>query len=92
MKRFILSGPAAIGKSTYAKKLAALMGIDSIIDDWNGSDTLPDFTLAITNADFIMPKGAVAFQVEDAGGLDALVNLLRYVASPAPQADLEMLA
>lgn len=77
-RRYILCGPPGIGKTRHAETLAELLGCRNIVDDWNGRDDLPAGTLAITHGEFFgLPAGAVAFRVEDADGLDALVRAFR---------------
>lgn len=75
-KTFILCAPQAVGKTRNAEALFSALRCVFLIDDWNGADPLRPGTLAITNAEYTMPKGGVAFHVEDECGLDALVQLL----------------
>lgn len=80
-KIFILCGPQGIGKTAHAPEISFRLGCTNGVDDWNGIDPLPLGTLAITNAEYTMPHGAVAFHVEDEAGLDALIHALRDGAS-----------
>jgi len=73
---FILCGPQGIGKTQRAQELAKLLSCDYLVDCWDGVDPLRSGTLAVTNAIYNMPEGAVAFRVEDAAGLDSLIRLL----------------
>ena len=72
---YILCGPQGVGKTQKAEQLV-LLGCQHIVDDWNGTDALRPGSLAITNAEYTMPEGGVAFHVEDAAGLDALIATL----------------
>lgn len=83
-KTFILCGPQAIGKTRHAETLAAALSCAFIHDEWNGVDALRAGTLAITNAEYTMPEGGVAFHVEDEAGIDVLVSLLQQAGPSAP--------
>lgn len=74
---YILTGPQAIGKTTAARQLAAILGCTHVVDDWNGSDAIQPGALAITNAlGHYPPAGAVAFSVSDAAGITNLLAAL----------------
>lgn len=73
---YVLCGPQAIGKTRNSADFAALLGCDRIVDDWDGVEDLLGGTLAITNAEYTMPAGAVAFHVEDEKGLTSLLATL----------------
>lgn len=72
----ILCGPQAVGKTRHAESIANAFGCERIADDWNGRDELRDGTLAITNAEYTMPKGGLGIHVEDAEGIDTLLAVL----------------
>lgn len=74
---FVLCGPQGIGKTINSTQLADLLHCDHIIDDWDGRSDLRDGALAITNGDYVLPPGGVAFHAEDEAGLAALVKVLR---------------
>ena len=73
----VLSGPQGIGKTRHSATLARLLDASAIVDDWNGRDELSPGALAITSGDFVLPAGAVAFQVEDEAGIEALILALQ---------------
>lgn len=72
----ILCGPQAVGKTRNAREIAAALGCDKIVDDWNGDDELSAGTLAITNTDYVMPTGSIGIHVEDTGGIETLLSIL----------------
>lgn len=72
----ILSGPQEVGKTRHSAEIAKALNCHHIVDDWNGTDALRDGTLAITNSDYEMPEGAVAFHVEDTAGMELLAKIL----------------
>lgn len=76
-KRFVLVGPQGIGKSLNSYALANSLGVPNIQYEWDGQSRMEDGTLAITNGEYVMPNGGVAFHVEDADGLNALIKLLQ---------------
>ena len=83
-RTFILCGPQAVGKTRHAEALAVALSCQFIQDDWNGIDPLRPATLAITNAEYTMPEGGVAFHIEDEAGLEALISLLEPTHPSAP--------
>lgn len=72
----ILCGPQAVGKTRNALEIAAALRCDTIVDDWNGDDELRSGTLAITNADYVMPTGSIGIHIEDAAGIETLFSIL----------------
>ena len=76
-KRFVLVGPQGIGKSLNSYALANSLGVPNVEYEWDGKSHIEDGTLAITNGDYAMPEGGVAFHVEDSNGLKALITLLQ---------------
>lgn len=75
-RTFILCGPQAVGKTRRAESIASALKCQFIQDDWNGRDPLRAGTLAITNAEYTMPEGGVAFHIEDEAGLKNLLLML----------------
>lgn len=75
MKSYVLTGPRGIGKTRIAPRLAASLGCTRVIDEWNGSQTLPAGTLAITN---LLPKqipaGLHVLHAESAEDLEKLIS------------------
>lgn len=80
-ERYVLCGPQGIGKSRMSEIMAHAIGCNHIIDDWNGKDELRSGSLALTSTEYVLPKGVVAFHVEDASGLAALITLLQRQAA-----------
>jgi ABC-type uncharacterized transport system YnjBCD ATPase subunit len=80
-KIFVLCGPQGIGKSANASVIAGLLDCKHILDDWNGHGIIHDDTLAVTNADYSLTAGAVAFTVESLAGIEALITLLQRQAA-----------
>ncbi len=81
---FIVCGPQGIGKTQLADALLSVLGCVFLVNDWNGTDELRPGTLAITNAEYTMPEGGVAFHIEDKSGLNVLIQLLS-TESPSTQ-------
>lgn len=79
--RFILCTPQGTGKSSHLDEIASLLGCSNVIEEWNGRDTIPDDTLAVTNGDYVLPVGAVAFSTAGNAGLGSLINLLQHQAA-----------
>lgn len=75
-KKYVLCGPQAVGKTRRAESIASALKCQFIQDDWNGRDPLRAGTLAITNTEYTMPEGGVAFHIEDEAGLEALLEML----------------
>lgn len=75
-KTYIIHGPQGIGKTKYAEALFSMLRCVFLVDDWNGKDELRPGSLAITNGKYVMPEAAVAFHVEDAAGLNSLIQTL----------------
>lgn len=72
----VLQGPQAIGKTTAARVIADAFGCTQVFDDWNGCEPLQPGTLAITNAEALVPRGGVLLSVSDENGLAGLVTAL----------------
>jgi hypothetical protein len=79
--RFVLCGAQGTGKSAQAVKIADLLNCSNVIEEWNGRDVIPESTLAVTNSDYSLPAGAVAFTTADHAGIEALINLLQRQAA-----------
>lgn len=45
----IIHGPQGCGKSRNSPALLALFGAETVIDEWDGQDPIPDGALALTN-------------------------------------------
>jgi ABC-type uncharacterized transport system YnjBCD ATPase subunit len=80
-RSFVLCGPQGIGKSANASVIAGLLDCKHILDDWNGHAVIHDDTLAVTNADYSLTAGAVAFTVESLARIEALITLLQRQAA-----------
>lgn len=80
-KRFVLVGPQGIGKSLNSYALGNSLGVSNVQYEWDGKSQIEDGTLAITNGEYVMPEGGVAFHVENADGLYALIDLLQCQAA-----------
>lgn len=50
MSRFLLTGPAKIGKSVAANRIANALGCASIKYEWDGIEKLPENVLAVSNS------------------------------------------
>lgn len=73
---YVLKAPQATGKTRNAQFLATKLGVQEIVDEWDGKTALPPSCLALTNAEEIgMPAGALVFLANDAAGVAALVSL-----------------
>lgn len=71
---YVLTAPQGIGKTQKAEALAAKLGCQYIVDDWNGQDALRAGTLAITNqADFEIPLEAMVLEASNEADLDSLI-------------------
>lgn len=82
----ILCAPQGTGKTTAARTIAAALGCTQIIEEWNGSDPLPDGALALTNATLLIavaPSKAVVIKADSAGALDRIVKELGPPAAAA---------
>lgn len=55
----IVYGPQGCGKTCHKEALARHFGANLIIDEWNGSDPLPENSMALTNIEGI--EGALNF-------------------------------
>ena len=53
MRTLIIMGPSGSGKSTHAELMMEFFKKVVLIDEWNGTDPLPDGALALTNAENI---------------------------------------
>lgn len=76
----ILSAPQGTGKTTQALRIASALGCTQIVEEWNGSDPLPDGALALTNAPLLIavaPSKAVVIKADSAGALERIVRELR---------------
>lgn len=82
----ILSAHQGTGKTTAARTIAAALGCTQIIEEWNGSDPLPDGALALTNSPLLIaaaPTKAVVIKADSAGALDRIVKEMRPAAAAA---------
>lgn len=87
MSRFLLTGPAKIGKSVAANRIANALGCKNIKYEWDGIEALPDNVLAITNryswhGDI---PSVIWFIVDSPEALQALVEALEYQQVTAKQ-------
>lgn len=92
MSRFLLTGPAKIGKSVAANRIANALGCAHIKYEWNGIDPLPDSVLAIATYTALDPddmeqhlKTMPVFIVDTSEALQALVEALEYQQVTAKQ-------
>ncbi len=85
MSRFLLAGPAKIGKSVAANRIANALGCAGIKYEWDGVEPLPDSVLAIATCTNLNPddmeqhlKTMPIFIVDTSEALQALVEALEY--------------
>lgn len=85
MSRFLLTGPAKIGKSVAANRIANALGCDSIKYEWDGIEPLPESVLAVATYTALDPddmeqhlKTMAMFIVDTSEALQALVEALEY--------------
>lgn len=92
MSSFLLTGPAKIGKSVAANRIANALGCASIKYEWNGIEPLPESVLAVATFTNLDPddmeqhlKTMPAFLVDTSEALQALVEALEYQQVTAKQ-------
>lgn len=82
--RIILCGTQGIGKTKNAPRLAELLHIETIVDDWDGETPLPPGAIAISNAEYIFPENAIAIHAESEKALEGLLNRLEGLLHAQP--------
>lgn len=61
----VVHGPQGCGKTIYAEALAAHFGCSNVADEWDGTDPLPNGTLALTSAPRIaLPRSATVIHFD----------------------------
>jgi hypothetical protein len=97
MSRFLLAGPAKIGKSVAANRIANALGCAHIKYEWDGIEALPDSVLAVTTDKNIRADKwqqhletrerllMTIFIVDTSEALQALVEALEYQQVPHKQ-------
>lgn len=81
MSRFLLTGPAKIGKSGAANRIANALGCATIKYEWDGIEALPESVLAVATNSFDLTYHLTTMSVFIVGtseGLQALVEALEY--------------
>ena len=65
--KLVVVGPQGSAKTQNINKLLAHYGIDTLVDDWNGEDPLPERCLVLTNnLKFTAPRNCAIITLENA--------------------------